>query len=44
VAMGYVPPELAAVGTELIADVRGNDVVCTVVTLPFTPHRFHRGA
>lgn len=44
VAMGYVPPEFAAVGTELIADVRGNDVVCTVVTLPFTPHRFHRGA
>lgn len=44
VAMGYVPPELAAVGTELTADVRGNDVVCTVVTLPFTPHRFHRGA
>ncbi len=44
VAMGYVPPQLAAIGTELIADVRGNDVVCTVASLPFTPHRFHRGA
>ncbi|MFW2383131.1 MAG: glycine cleavage system aminomethyltransferase GcvT [Acidimicrobiales bacterium] len=44
VAMGYVPPELSAIGTELIADVRGNDVTCTVVSLPFTPHRFHRGA
>ncbi len=44
VAMGYVPPHLSAIGTELIADVRGNDVVCTVASLPFTPHRFHRGA
>jgi aminomethyltransferase len=44
VAMGYVPPHLAEPGTELIADVRGNDVVCNVASLPFTPHRFHRGA
>ena len=44
VAMGYVPPEFSAIGTELIADVRGNDVVCTVASLPFSPHRFHRGA
>lgn len=43
VAMGYVPPALAAIGTELIADVRGNDVACTVASLPFAPHRFHRG-
>ncbi|NNE97275.1 MAG: glycine cleavage system aminomethyltransferase GcvT [Acidimicrobiales bacterium] len=44
VAMGYLPPELAELGTEVIADVRGNDVVCTVASLPFTPHRFNRGA
>ncbi len=44
IAMGYVPPEHAEIGTELIADVRGNDVVCTVAPLPFSPHRFHRGA
>ena len=43
VAMGYVPPALAEIGTELIADVRGNDVACTVAALPFAPHRFHRG-
>ncbi len=43
VAMGYVAPALADVGTELVADVRGNDVACTVAELPFTPHRYHRG-
>ncbi len=43
VAMGYVPPDLAEIGTEFIADVRGNDVVCHVAALPFAPHRFHRG-
>lgn len=44
VAMGFVPPALAHIGTELIADVRGKDVACTVCPLPFTPHRYHRGA
>ena len=43
VAMGYVPPALAEIGTALIADVRGSDVACTVAELPFAPHRFHRG-
>ncbi len=43
VAMGYVPPALAGIGTELIADVRGNDVACVVAELPFVPHRFNRG-
>ena len=43
VAMGFVPPDLAATGTTLIADVRGSDVACTVAELPFSPHRFHRG-
>lgn len=44
VAMGYVPPELAEIGTRLIADVRGKDVFCVVADLPFTPHRYARGA
>ncbi|MEM7324363.1 MAG: glycine cleavage system aminomethyltransferase GcvT [Actinomycetota bacterium] len=44
VAMGFVPPSRAEVGTELVADVRGKDVACTVHPLPFTPHRYHRGA
>jgi len=44
VAMGYVTTEMATDGTELIADVRGKDVACTVAPLPFVPHRFKRGA
>lgn len=44
VAMAYVSPEYAAVGTALVADVRGKDVDCTVAELPFTPHRYQRGA
>ncbi|MEM9562932.1 MAG: glycine cleavage system aminomethyltransferase GcvT [Actinomycetota bacterium] len=44
VAMGYVPPSLAADGTALIADVRGKDAPVTVAPLPFVPHRYQRGA
>ncbi|MGI9597013.1 MAG: glycine cleavage system aminomethyltransferase GcvT [Acidimicrobiales bacterium] len=44
VAMAYVAPDLASIGTELVADVRGNDVNCTVAELPFTPHRYRRQA
>jgi aminomethyltransferase len=43
VAMGYVPPDMSAVGTPLSADVRGKAVACTVAELPFSPHRYHRG-
>lgn len=43
VAMGFVPPDLAEIGTELIADVRGKDVACSVCSLPFAPHRYQRG-
>ena len=43
VAMGYVAVAHAEVGTELIAEVRGKDVACTVAALPFVPHRYHRG-
>lgn len=42
VAMGYVPPSLATVGTKLIADVRGSDVTMTVVDLPFVAHNYRR--
>ncbi|MEM7272619.1 MAG: glycine cleavage system aminomethyltransferase GcvT [Actinomycetota bacterium] len=44
VAMGYVSPTLAEPGTPLSADVRGKAVACTVHPLPFTPHRYRRGA
>ncbi|MDH4364391.1 MAG: glycine cleavage system aminomethyltransferase GcvT, partial [Acidimicrobiia bacterium] len=44
VAMGYVPTPLAADGQSLIADVRGTDVPVRVAPLPFTPHRYVRGA
>ena len=43
VAMGYVTPEVAAVGTELIAEVRGKDEACVVAPLPFVSHNYHRG-
>ena len=35
VAMGYVPPELAESGQELVLDVRGREVEARVVGLPF---------
>ncbi len=42
VAMGYVASSVAAVGTELIAEVRGSEVAVTVVELPFVGHRYVR--
>ncbi len=44
VAMGYVRPDLATDGTALVADVRGKDAAVTAAPLPFTPHRYQRGA
>jgi aminomethyltransferase len=43
VAMGYVRADLAAPGTELFADVRGNRIPVRVHPLPFTPHRTRKG-
>jgi len=43
IAMGYVAPEYAAVGTALQAVVRGKPVPMTVSALPFVPTRYHRG-
>lgn len=42
VAMGYVPNALAAAGTQLFADVRGQRTPVLVSELPFIPHRYHR--
>jgi len=43
VAMGYVPPQLAAVGTRLQAIVRGKPVPMEVAAMPFVPNRYYRG-
>ena len=43
IAMGYVTPEHAAPGAELRAEVRGRQLPMRVVTMPFQPHRYHRG-
>lgn len=42
VSMGYVPAELASVGTRLFAELRGQRLQCAVVPMPFFPHRFKR--
>jgi len=42
VAMGYVPTELAAIGTEIFAEVRGKRMPATVAAMPFTPANFKR--
>jgi aminomethyltransferase len=42
IAMGYVPPALAAPGTELSLIVRGKPLAAHVVALPFVPNRYHR--
>lgn len=43
VAMGYVPSSLAAVGTIVLAEVRGKRLPMTVTPLPFVAPRFKRG-
>ena len=43
IAMGYVRPGYATVGTELFAMVRGKPVPMEVVATPFVPTRYHRG-
>jgi aminomethyltransferase len=42
IAMGYVPPALAAPGTCLGVVVRGKRQMAEVCALPFVPHRYHR--
>jgi aminomethyltransferase len=43
VALGYLPPSHAVVGTEVMALVRGKPVAMQVATTPFVPHRYFRG-
>lgn len=43
IAMGYVDTALAAEGTELEVEVRKKRLPATVASLPFVPHRYHRG-
>ena len=43
IAMAYVAPEHAAVGTRLNAIVRGKPVAMEVSPMPFVPQRYYRG-
>lgn len=43
VSMAYVRADLAAIGTELFADVRGKKLPMTVEKMPFVPQRYYRG-
>ena len=43
IAMGYVPPEFAALGTPINAIVRGKLVPMQVVSMPFVPTNYFRG-
>ena len=43
IAMGYVPPDYAALGTEVFAMVRGKPVPMRVSAMPFVPTRYYRG-
>ena len=42
IAMGYVPPALAALGTRLEVVVRGRSQPAEVVAMPFVPNRYYR--
>jgi aminomethyltransferase len=43
VAMGYVGPEFATIGTHIHAMVRGKPVLMQVTAFPFVAHRYFRG-
>lgn len=43
VAMGYVPKDLAVIGTEVFAEVRGKKLAMTIEKMPFVPQRYYRG-
>lgn len=43
IAMAYVEPDYAALGTEVFAMVRGKPVPMTVSAMPFVPTRYYRG-
>lgn len=43
IAMGYLPPALATIGTQVNAIVRGKPVRMEVVAMPFVPTNYFRG-
>ena len=43
VAMGYLPPASAAVGTRINAIVRGKPVAMEIAPMPFVANRYYRG-
>jgi len=43
IAMAYLPPAYAALGTQVKAMVRGKPVAMEVVAMPFVPTRYFRG-
>jgi aminomethyltransferase len=43
VAMGYVPPAHAKVGTSVLLEVRGKQHPAQIVKMPFHPHSYYRG-
>jgi aminomethyltransferase len=43
IAMGYVPPALATLGSQVNAIVRGKPVKMEVVAMPFVPTNYFRG-
>ena len=44
IALGFVPPELTAIGTKLQVSVRGRSQPAEVAPTPFVPHRYFRKA
>ena len=42
IAMGYVPPSQAAIGTRIQVEVRGKLYGAVIVTLPFVANGYHR--
>ena len=42
IALGFVPPQHAAIGTKLQVSVRGRAQSAEVVPTPFVPHRYFR--
>jgi aminomethyltransferase len=43
IAMGYLPPQVAAPGSHVSAIVRARPVPMEVSTMPFVPNRYYRG-
>ncbi|MEO7246333.1 MAG: glycine cleavage system aminomethyltransferase GcvT [Rubrivivax sp.] len=43
IAMAYLPPDHARPQHEVYADLRGKRLPMRVTSMPFTPHRYHRG-